>query len=72
MLNLETFKAEFKKGFCVPADTFDNVKGQFPIGFLIWDTKIKSNLKEIQVDIFESNGEFVGKKGFYADNIVSL
>ena len=59
------FKAEFKKGFCVPADTFDNVKGEFPIGFLIWDTRTKSNLKEIQVDTFESNGEFIGHKGFY-------
>ncbi len=34
----EVFKAEFKRGFMVPADTFDNVKGQFPIGFLVWDT----------------------------------
>ena len=63
----ETFKAEFLKGFICPADTFDNVKGQFPIGFLIWDTKTKSNLKEIQVDTFESNGKFIGKKGFYVN-----
>ncbi|WP_164865849.1 hypothetical protein [Helicobacter pylori] len=34
----EVFKAEFKGGFMVPADTFDNVRGQFPIGFLVWDT----------------------------------
>ncbi len=34
----EVFKAEFKGGFMAPADTFDNVKGQFPIGFLVWDT----------------------------------
>lgn len=34
----EVFKAEFKGGFMVPADSFDNVKGQFPIGFLVWDT----------------------------------
>ncbi|WRB57165.1 hypothetical protein KVD90_06720 [Helicobacter pylori] len=34
----EVFKAEFKGGFMVPANTFDNVKGQFPIGFLVWDT----------------------------------
>ncbi|MDA0103772.1 hypothetical protein OFS06_14410, partial [Brachyspira hyodysenteriae] len=32
------FQAKFLKGFIIPADTFDNVKGQFPIGFLIWDT----------------------------------
>ncbi|MBD5166142.1 hypothetical protein [Helicobacter sp.] len=33
----ETFKAKFLQGFMCPADTFDNVKGQFPIGFLVWD-----------------------------------
>nr|WP_104747718.1 hypothetical protein [Helicobacter cetorum] len=27
----------------MPADSFDNVKGQFP-GFLVWDTLEKSNL----------------------------
>lgn len=35
----ETFKAKFLGGFMCPADTFDNVKGQFPIGFLVWDLK---------------------------------
>ncbi|GAA7029030.1 hypothetical protein Kyoto30A_13760 [Helicobacter pylori] len=34
----EVFKAKFLEGFMVPADSFDNVKGQFPIGFLVWDT----------------------------------
>ena len=64
----ERFKAKFLKGFVCPANTFDNVKGQFPIGFLIWDTKIKSNLKEIQVDIFEQDGEFLGHKKISAQN----
>ncbi len=34
----EIFKAKFLEGFMVPADSFDNVTGQFPIGFLVWDT----------------------------------
>ncbi len=34
----EIFKAKFLEGFMVPADSFDNVSGQFPIGFLVWDT----------------------------------
>lgn len=62
------FKVKFLKGFICPSNTFDNNKDKksgFPIGFLVWDTKTKSNLKEIQVDIFESNGEFIGHKGFY-------
>lgn len=30
------FRAKLGRFFLVPADTFDNVKGQFPIGFKIW------------------------------------
>ncbi len=37
----ETFQAKFLKGFIAPAYTFDNVKGNFPIGFLIWDLSQK-------------------------------
>ena len=63
----QEFKAEFLKGFICPADTFDNVKGEFPIGFLIWNLNSKKELKQIQLDIFERNGEFCGKKGFYVN-----
>ncbi len=41
----EVFKAKFLEGFMVPADSFDNVKGQFPIGFLVWDTATPPPLK---------------------------
>ncbi|MBQ9368700.1 MAG: hypothetical protein IJT83_13045 [Victivallales bacterium] len=38
--NFQAFRDAFcgtlEKCFVVPADTFDNVKGQFPIGFFIW------------------------------------
>lgn len=62
------FKAEFKKGFVCPAYTFDNVKGQFPIGFLIWDLNSRQQITKIQLDAFGENGEFIGKKGFYVEN----
>ena len=32
----EAFRGNLKKCFLVPADTFDNVKGKFPIGFFVW------------------------------------
>ena len=32
------FAAELTRIFLVPANTFDNVKGEFPIGFKIWRT----------------------------------
>ncbi|MCV3463428.1 hypothetical protein [Campylobacter sp. FU_497] len=62
----ETFKAKFLKGFASPAYTFDNVKGNFPIGFLIWDMSQKDELKKVRLDIFNENGNFLGKKFFFS------
>ena len=53
----EYFKAKFLKGFIVPAYTFDNVKGKFPIGFLIWDTSKKEKIENITVDIYDITNE---------------
>ncbi|EAH7208107.1 hypothetical protein FVZ76_00375 [Campylobacter jejuni] len=64
----QAFKAKFLKGFIVPADTFDNVKGKFPIGFLIWDMSKKEEIKKIKLDVFNENGNFLGKKNFYCNN----
>ncbi|HEB9327803.1 TPA: hypothetical protein RZK18_000550 [Campylobacter coli] len=68
----ESFKAKFLKGFMVPADTFDNVKGKFPIGFLIWDTSKKEEIKKIKLDVFNENGNFLGVKHFYNDKQESI
>ncbi|WP_232265083.1 hypothetical protein [Helicobacter pylori] len=50
----EIFKAKFLEGFMVPADSFDNVKGQFPIGFLVWDTATPPPFKTNQRAQFRS------------------
>ncbi len=64
------FQARLEKIFLVPADTFDNVKGKFPIGFFIWDLNIKESFKEINADVFDKNGDFYGlKKILSYDNI---
>ncbi|ECP5966019.1 hypothetical protein ACHJ0P_000165 [Campylobacter jejuni] len=68
----ESFKAKFLKGFMVPANTFDNVKGNFPIGFLIWDTSKKEEIKKIKLDTFNKNGSFLGIKTFYNDQKESI
>ncbi len=67
----DVFKAKFLKGFIVPANTFDNVSGKFPIGFLIWDTSKKQKVKNIKVDIFDriqgnEISKLSGKKNFYS------
>lgn len=47
------FLAKFYSGFICPADTFDNVKGKFPISFLIWKLDEKSKITKIKTDIYE-------------------
>jgi hypothetical protein len=48
------FKAEYKDGFIVRADTFDNVVGHFPIGFSIWDNNGKKFPKNVKFKIIEN------------------
>ena len=62
----ETFLAKFLKGFVCPANTFDNVNGEFPIGFLVWNTKEKKPIKKIKTDVFNKENKKIGKKNFYA------
>lgn len=60
------FKARLNKLFIVPANTFDNVKGDFPIGFFIWDLKIKEKFSEFNSDVYNSISEFIGNKFLYS------
>ncbi|ELE1410723.1 hypothetical protein RDG17_001032 [Campylobacter upsaliensis] len=60
------FKANFLKGFIAPADTFDNVKGQFPIGFTIWDTGVYKKITKIKTQIFNEVGSMIGTKAFHS------
>ena len=61
------FKASYKKGFIVPANTFDNVKGSFPIGFTIWDLAMKERISSISCDIYDQENTYQGVKGYYGD-----
>lgn len=61
----KTFKAKFLQGFIAPAYTFDNVKGNFPIGFLVWNLAQSQIIKSITLDIFNDSGAGLGKKKFY-------
>jgi hypothetical protein len=56
------FLARLEKLFITPADTFDNVKGQFPIGFFIWDTFQKEIFKGCLADVYDKFGSFKGEK----------
>lgn len=59
------FQAELKSLFVVPANTFDNVNGQFPIGFFIWDTgEHRTSPLRISADVYDRNKNFAGTKTF--------
>ncbi|MDR2588471.1 MAG: hypothetical protein LBC67_03500, partial [Spirochaetales bacterium] len=57
------FHADYKAGFAVRANTFDNVVGQFPIAFTVWDLDGVRFPEYIELDIPENGG----KKRFWDD-----
>jgi hypothetical protein len=67
------FNAKLERVFVVPADTFDNVKGKFPIGFQIWDTNKHEYFESITADVFDASGYPLGTKKFSTyENAVML
>ena len=61
------FRAKLEKIFLVPAATFDNVKGQFPIGFMIWRSDIQDKpFSQIIADVYNSDGDNIGNKSIRA------
>ena len=65
-----SFKALLKKTFLIPAFTFDNVVGKFPISFAVWDTASKEQFLTTTADVFNELGDRIStKKIFTYDNI---
>ncbi len=60
------FLAELKSLVVVPANSFDNVKGSFPIGFFIWNTDKPELFIKADAHIYNKDGIKVGKKTFYS------
>lgn len=56
------FKATMEAAFLVPASSFDNVSGQFPIGFYVWNTLKAASFKEFTADVFDRTGVSLGQK----------
>jgi hypothetical protein len=71
--NFEKFRlswnAEYLGGFIVHSKAFDGLKGDFPIGFLIWRTdqgsKKKTPMTEITVEVMNRNAQQIGERKFY-------
>ena len=59
------FKPKFNRGFIVPAYTFDNVTGRFPIGFFVWNTNVVEQFQSCCVEVFDENAEYICRKDFF-------
>ena len=66
------FQPRIGKSFIAPADTFDNVSGDFPIGFFIYHLLEKSPFTHTTTDVYASSGEFIRKKELVSYNNIKL
>lgn len=60
------YRAKLEKIFLTPANTFDNVTGDFPISFQIWNGEKKEQFLEISADIYDRKSSFLGTKIIYS------
>lgn len=59
------WKAKYLGGFVVESKAFDGLNGNFPIGFLVWDTSKKEDLTAITATAIDRSGALVGVKSFH-------
>lgn len=58
------WKANYLGGFAVHSRSFEGLKGDFPIGFLIWDTSKDSPVGHVTANMLDKAGNLVGEKTF--------
>lgn len=63
------WSARFLDGFVTHSKAFDGIKGDFPIGFLLWKTsndRAKHNrITEIAVEVLDKNSVPIGQKSYF-------
>jgi hypothetical protein len=58
------WKADYLGGFVVHSRSFDGLAGDFPIGFLIWDTAKETPIESVVADALDKGGNLIGEKTF--------
>lgn len=58
------WRAKYLGGFVTHSKRFEGLKGNFPIGFLVWDTSKKIKVTKIEAQILDANNLNVGTKCF--------
>lgn len=59
------WNAKYLGGFVVHSKSFEGLKGNFPIGFLVWDTSAKEQIGEVVTDVLNKNVVPIGEKSFH-------
>jgi hypothetical protein len=61
----ERWTAKYLDGFVVHSKAFDNLKGNFPIGFLIWDLAITERSAAINTIALDKQGSAIATKTLF-------
>lgn len=65
----ERWNATYLGGFVVHSKSFEGLKGDFPIGFLVWKTdQLSSNKKrliEVVTEVIDKSAKAIGEKSFH-------
>lgn len=63
------WNAQFLDGFVIHSKAFDGIDGDFPIGFMVWQTnqkaKVKTPITEVMVSVYDRDVKPIGAKTFY-------
>lgn len=60
------WRADYLGGFVVHSKAFDGIRGEFPIGFLIWKQNSRADvIDSISTTILDKEANPIGEKGFY-------
>jgi hypothetical protein len=60
----KVWKADYLGGFAVHSRVFEGLSGEFPIGFLIWDTSKDIPVADVTVRALDDFGNLIGEKTF--------
>ena len=64
----KVFRYKFERGFVFNANNFDGCKGNWSVGFLVWNlaTKLPLETQNISLDVFDANVDKYAEKIFHA------
>ncbi len=60
----DIWSARYLGGFVFHSRLFDGLKGNYPIGFLIWDTAENDSVGDVTTNVLDDAGNIIGRQTF--------